>query len=133
VKIYPQLGLTLHWRRAAREAAAPYRKHYGDQRPAVGEQVEPLLPVKVLDADLHRRLLAAIAVLDLACAYQRPHRITAAGKRLVAVWREVTAAIEARRPLQEEEGLGHGSVVEPPHSAGREGATALRGGTLPRI
>jgi hypothetical protein len=131
MKTYPQRGLVGRWRDAIWVAAAPYRKRYGADRPAVGEVVEPLLPVKRLDEALHGRLLLAIRAFDQACADQDPDRIATAGAALVAAWKEVTAAIEARHP-PEEENQSHGSV-EPPHSAGREGAAALRGGALPRI
>jgi hypothetical protein len=74
--------------------SGPYRDRYGGQRPGAGEVVEPLLPVKLMDPDLHRRLLAAVRDLDQACADQCPERIPKAGEALAAEWRCVAEAME---------------------------------------
>jgi hypothetical protein len=71
-------------------AAAPFWKQYG------------LVDLKVRDADLHARLLAAIADLDFACAAENDQQIAAAGAGLVATWCAVAAVMKIEEAANRE-------------------------------
>lgn len=73
------------WRRAVAEAAAPFWKECA------------LHDLRLADAAVHGRLLAAIAALDQACASTRPDAIAAAGAALVASWQDAAAFMERHR------------------------------------
>lgn len=72
------------WRRAVREAAAPFWEQWA------------LVDLRAADAERHARHLAAIAALDQGCAAQQPEDIAAAGGALVSSWQEVTAFMAQR-------------------------------------
>jgi hypothetical protein len=83
-------------------AAAPFWKQYG------------LVDLKVRDAALHARLLAAIVDLDLACAAENDRQIAAAGAGLVAAWHAVAAVMKIEEAANRERGgphKGHGRTL----------------------
>jgi hypothetical protein len=84
--------LVRSWRAAVARAAAPFWKQYG------------LVDLKVRDADLHARLLAAIADLDLACAAENDRQIAAAGAGLVAAWHAAAAIMKVEEAANRERG-----------------------------
>jgi hypothetical protein len=96
--------LVRSWRGAVARAAAPFWKQYG------------LVDLKARDADLHARLLAAIADLDLACATEDDRQTAAAGAELVETWGAVAAVMKIEKAANREE------------SGGTSGEALVRGG-----
>jgi hypothetical protein len=86
--------LVRSWRGAVARAAAPFWKQYG------------LVDLKVRDAALHARLLAAIADLDLACAAEDDRQTAAAGAELVETWGAVAAVMKIEKAANREESGG---------------------------
>jgi len=99
--------LVRSWRAAAARAAAPFWKQYG------------LVDLKVRDANLHARLLAAIADLDLACAAENDQRIAAAGAGLVATWCAVATVMKIEEAANGEESGAAPAVKRSSAAAGR--------------
>jgi hypothetical protein len=82
--------LVAKWRRAEAEASAWF-----------SDRGFKLHDLKMVDADRHARLLAAISALDLACAYERPEDIATAGKALVTEWKAVVTFMRQRCSFSE--------------------------------